>query len=364
MAIGMPSFYVPNLEAAHDHFEHGIALYDKQQHSFLAAIYGQDPGVTLLSYSAWTLWMRGYPDQALRRAREARSLAQDIAHPYSLSFSLMFGAWIHVLRQEPFAAQEWATAAMQTAAEHGFPYLVTAAKLSYGWARAAQGNAEEGILNMREALDRHQERDEELGRPYDLALLAQVHQQCGNFTQALALLEEACAVIERTGEHVYEAELYRLRGEFMLEAGDWKLETGLPFPQASRLQPLVSGRAEREAEESLLKAIAIAQQQQSKSLELRAVISLVRLRRQQASGKEAGNEVAGKREGQEAGRLDTRPSLPAFQHSSARLADAHQMLSRIYNWFIEGFDTPDLQEAKVLLATLEDNRLNETREHR
>jgi len=86
-----------------------------------------------------------------------------------------------------------------------------------------------------------------------------------------------------------------------------------------------------EAEACFLKAIAIAQKQQAKSLELRAVMSLVRLRQQQA----------------------TQPVSRSTHHGSrTRLDEAHQMLSEIYNWFTEGFDTKDLQEAKGLLAEL------------
>lgn len=321
MAIGMPLFYIPDLRTARSHLEQGIALYDRQQHSYLATIYGQDPGVTIHAYLAWTLWLLGYSDQALRQAEEARVLAEAIAHPYSQAFALMFEAWLRVLRREPQHAQERATAAMAVAAEHGFPYLVTAAKMSYGWARAAQGDTEDGVLNMREALERHQEKDEELGRPYDLVLLAQVHFQCGKCEVAHGLLDEARAVIERTGEHVYEAEIYRLKGQLVLASG-------VRRPASEQVQSPKSKVAE-EAEGCFLKAIAIAQQQQAKSLELRALMSLVRLRQYQAT--------------QHATRNTQHVSLLA-------LAEARMRLSALSSWFTEGFETADLQEAKALLS--------------
>lgn len=81
-------------------------------------------------------------------------------------------------------------------------------------------------------------------------------------------------------------------------------------------------------------------------------MSLARLWQQQALEQGSGNEIAGKRESVEARRPELRPSIPASRHSSARLKEAHQMLSDIYNWFTEGFDTKDLQEAKVLLKEL------------
>ena len=342
MAIGMALFYTPNLETARSQLQDGIVRYDRPQHSGLASIYGQDPGVTVLSYAAWTLWMLGYPDQARQHAEAARGLAQELSHPYSLTFALMFGAWIQVLRREPHEAQEWATSAMTIAAEHGFPYLVTAAKVSYGWARAAQGEMEDGQLYIREALNHHQEKGEELGRPYDLALLAQTHQQCGETAAALALLDEAFSVIERTGEHVYEAELYRLRGELTLAQESQKSKVSdtqssapspqsLPSPQAPSLKPQAPSGAEQEAEGYFLKAIDIARQQHAKSLELRATISLARLWQQQAREHGAGS---------------------AEQGASNRLAQAHSVLSEVYNWFTEGFETADLLEAKALLDVL------------
>jgi predicted ATPase len=113
--------------------------------------------------------------------------------------------------------------------------------------------------------------------------------------------------------------LYRLKGELtlQLETRGWRLETSPSSPQASSLKPQVSREVEREAEACFLKAIEIARQQETKSLELRAVVSLSRLWRWQ--GKQA---------------------------------QAQKMLAEIYGWFSEGFDTKDLQEAKALLESL------------
>jgi predicted ATPase len=105
--------------------------------------------------------------------------------------------------------------------------------------------------------------------------------------------------------------LYRLKGELMLQK--------LPVVSPQPLTPSTQVEVELEAEECFLKAIEIAREQQAKSLELRAVMSLSRLWQRQG-----------------------------------KKADAHRMLSKIYNWFTEGFDTKDLQEAKALLAELND----------
>jgi ATP/maltotriose-dependent transcriptional regulator MalT len=164
-------------------------------------------------------------------------------------------------------------------------------------------------------------------RSYYLALLAEAYGKVGQTVEGLSTLTEALeAVNNNSGVHFYEAELYRLKGELTLQsktslkqASD-KSQAGQDKSENTNLQPLTPSTqvaVEQEAEECFLKAIEIAQHQQAKSLELRAVMSLSRLWQQQ--GKQA---------------------------------DAHKLLAEIYNWFTEGFDTKDLQEAKALLEEL------------
>jgi predicted ATPase len=138
----------------------------------------------------------------------------------------------------------------------------------------------------------------ELALPQHLALLADAYRQERQVEEGLHILSEAIAHVDRTGERWPEAELYRLKGEFLL------VQTG------KRCK-------EREAEECFRQALDIARRQQAKSLELRATMSLGRLWQQQG-----------------------------------RSAEAHQILAEIYGWFTEGFETLDLQEAKALLEAL------------
>src|SRR5262249_989950 len=136
--------------------------------------------------------------------------------------------------------------------------------------------------------------------------LAEVYGKVGQAEEGLLVLDEALAVIDNTGERFYEAEVYRLKGELIVQQES--REQGARSPEQG------GGSSEQEAEACFQKAIAIAQQQQAKSWELRATMSLARLWRQQ-----------GKRQA------------------------ARELLSTIYEWFTEGFDTKDLQEAKILL---------------
>jgi predicted ATPase len=159
--------------------------------------------------------------------------------------------------------------------------------------------------------------------------LAEAYGKAGQAEEGLTVLAEALAVVDKSGERFYEAELYRLAGELSLRMGE--RETGRRGEEEKIAHSPIHPFAHSSPEVCFLKAIDIAQKQQAKSLELRAVMSLVRLRQHQAQDHAARNT----------------------QHDSyARLDEGHQMLSEVYNWFTEGFDTKDLQEAKALLGSL------------
>jgi predicted ATPase len=169
-----------------------------------------------------------------------------------------------------------------------------------GWALALQGQAEEGLTQLHQGLAANKAVGAELVRPYHLALLAEAYGQTGQVEEGLTALGEALRVVDRTGEQMYEAELYRLKGQLTLQAERQSSEA----------------RA-REAEACFEKAVTVARRQGAKSLELKGVTSLSRL-----------------------------------WQSQGKKAEARQMLAEIYSWFTEGFDTKDLQEAKALLTEL------------
>jgi predicted ATPase len=263
--------------------------------------YGEDPGVVSLSFASLALMLLGYPEQAVKKSHEARILAQKLAHPYSLAFALSYTGFLYQLREEGQAAQEWAEAALTLSTEQGFAQSWMAwLMIRRGWALAVQGQEEEGIAQMRQGLVAHLGTGAELWQPYYLARLAEAYGKAGQAEEGLAALAEAFAVVDKNGERFYEAELYRLKGELTLQSQGNSHESKV-----------------EKAQECFLKAIEIARKQHAKSLELRAVMNLTRLWQQQ-----------GKR------------------------AEAHRLLSEIYGWFTEGFDTKDLQEAKALLDEL------------
>jgi predicted ATPase len=242
------------------------------------------------------LWLLGYPDQAVASSQAALALAQQLAHPLTQVISLYLAAILHHLRREASLTQARVEAVMSIATEQGFPQQLANATPLQGWTLAACGRGAEGITQIQQGLAASQALRTVRDRPYHLALFAEVSAQVGQTTEGLEALAEALVTLPKSGARWWEAELYRLRGELLL--------------QHAVAQP-------EEVEACFQQALAVARRQQAKSLELRAAMSLTRLWQQQ-------------------GKCD----------------EAHQLLEPIYDWFTEGFDTADLQEATALLEEL------------
>jgi predicted ATPase len=314
--------------------ERGIALYDSQQHDTHVFRAVQDRSV-VFSYTAATLWQLGYADQALKKSLEAIALARELSHPVHLAVVLSFAAWLSQFRREWQAVQKQAEEAIAIATDQGFSYWLAAGTILRGWARAEQGWGEEGIMQMHQGLVAYQATGAELARTHFLALLAEAYGKVGQAEAGLSVLAEALAVVEKTGERWWEAELYRLKGELLLaqEGKNQKSEIKRQKSKRETDPRSLTPNPQEEAEACFVKALEIARTQQAKSLELRAAMSLVRLRHQQAP--QHGSRTT--------------------QHEARdRLSEAHAMLSEVYHWFTEGFDTADLQDARVLLTSNED----------
>jgi predicted ATPase len=205
------------LSLAHAHLEQGIALYEPHQHRTLAFRYGADPGVVCRFYAAVVLWSQGYPQQARQRMKEALTLAQELSHPHSLAFVLVFAAILHRLCGEVQAAYARADAATLLAAEQGIAQWFAGGTILRGWAVATQGQVAEGIAQIHQGLAAWRAAWAEVLRPFWLALLAEAYAAGDDPASGLHVLAEALVLVETTGERWYEAEIYRLRGELVLQ---------------------------------------------------------------------------------------------------------------------------------------------------
>ena len=140
-ALGSTLFHLGEFGAAQAHLEQSLTLYDAQRHHSHVFLYGIEPGVFGLSYAALVLWHLGYPDQALQKSKAARTLAQELSHPFSVAAARVFAAMLHQLRRDRPLTQEWAEAGITLAREQGFPVWLGQGTILQGWALAEQGQS-------------------------------------------------------------------------------------------------------------------------------------------------------------------------------------------------------------------------------
>jgi predicted ATPase len=290
---GLSECYLGRLEAARNHFVRTISIHDAEGIDWPVSLYG---AALSRSHLARMLLYLGYPDQSRRVMEEAFTHAERLRHPIGFVNTFSLAAQIETIHRNPQKVEELAEKIAWHSDEHGLPYYAAIATMMRGWALAMRGEPEKGIVLLREGLASYLATGTRQQHAYFLTLLAEALDEAGRTTEGLEALAAALEAAQRSREHYYEAELHRLRGELLLKS--------------EALPP-------SEAEVCFQHAAGLARDQNAKSFELRAALSLGRLWRRQ-----------GKR------------------------AEARQMLVEIYGWFTEGFDIPDLKEAKALLDEL------------
>lgn len=277
---------------AREYLERGATFYDRSCHGAHIALFGVDYGVLAYAYAAHAVWHLGYADRAAAMSQQALTLADELAHPFSRAVAAAYDAMLQQFRGDPGATDQQATAAIAISSQYGFPYYYAWGTMLRGSALAAQGRGEAGIEMMLGGLKAMIDTGAELRKPYYLSLLAEAYAGQGQVEQALAFVQEAMATSAATGEHWKDAELHRIRGGLLLAEGD-----------------------ESAAEAAFQAAIAVADRQQAKSLQLRAALRLGRLYQRQS------------------------------RHELAQ-----RVVSDVYGWFTEGLQSADLLEARALLS--------------
>jgi predicted ATPase len=295
-ALGTTWLWRGALPAARQHLEDGIARYTPDQHRLPVFRMGHDPGLACRAFAAWTLWVLGYPSQALACLHESLVLAHALSHPFSLAFARCRAAFVLQVCRDVPAVHEQAEAAVVLSTAQGFSQWTPWGTSMRGWALAMQGQGEAGMAQVRQGITAYRATGAALHVPYFYTVLADVCDHLGHPEDGLQALAEAHTLVEQQEERWWEAEVCRLRGVLLLRQ---------------------TGTSQGEAETWLQQALDVARRQQAKSLELRAAMSLARLWQSQGKGTEA-----------------------------------YELLAPVYGWFTEGFDTADLQEAKTLLEEL------------
>jgi predicted ATPase/DNA-binding winged helix-turn-helix (wHTH) protein len=311
-AMEITYMHLGEFDLAVEHFEKALSLYLPERHLDDAFLYALNPGVAMPCFAACSLWFLGQPDQALTRINEALNLARELGEPHGMAHALCFASVLYQLRREDHLAQEHAEAAIAVSREHGLTLYQAMTTIMYAWTLINQGRQEEAIIQMRCGLAALHATSTELLRPHFLALLVEALDKAQQAEEALQVVDESLALAQRTGECSYLAELYRLKGELLLEQSCNRRATIRGKAVAVAGPPAVSY-----AERCFHEAIKIAQRQNAKSLELRAAMSVARLYKEQGREKEA-----------------------------------YDLVAKVYDKFTEGFDTVDLREAKALLDEL------------
>ena len=278
------------------HFDQAIALYDPAAHRPLAARFGEDQTVATLAMRSRTLWLLGYSEAALRDTDDALKNARETWQAASLMFALGWTAIPLILRRDYSRATALAQELCALADEKDAPPWRVNGSLNQGTLFALTGNASDAVQLITSGITALRPTGVTLGMPWWLLHLAIAHSDLGQLDDALRYIGEAMSTTEATKERWSEAEINRIAGEIALKS---------PQPDAAK------------AEANFERALAVARQQQAKSLELRAAMSLARLWRDQG-----------------------------------KVQQARELLAPVYGWFTEGFDTRDLKEAKALLDEL------------
>jgi DNA-binding winged helix-turn-helix (wHTH) protein/predicted ATPase len=282
------------LAASRSHLEAGLAVFDPNIHSLVVHQAGTHSPVSSQAVLGLVLFCLGFPDQALARSTAAIAEARRLGHSPSLAGSLAFGAKLLSLGGDNAMLGDWVDQLVAVATEQGFPFWGALGTIYHGWIKVKNGDVAVGISLLRRGSIAYLATGAKTWAPHHISLLARACEIVGQIEEAMALLDDALLIADRTGERWFAAELHRYRGQLLLRQGDAEA-----------------------AERLYRKALSIAGEQEAKLWELRAATSLARLWGEQG-----------------------------------RRGEARELLAPVYGWFTEGFDTADLKEAKALLDQL------------
>jgi class 3 adenylate cyclase/tetratricopeptide (TPR) repeat protein len=292
-AVGATCLWRGEFTVAYEHLQQANAIYDRDIAGFLPMYKARV--VPSRAQTSWALWMIGYPDQANTRAEEAVEFAARLRSPFSMVFALMHAIALAHLRGDHSMIRPRAEAMMQIAREEGFPYWSAIASMVIGRTLVGEGNHDAGIIQMCDAMAGLRKTGGELIYNYALSLLAESYLTAREPEKGLAAIAEALNGIETSGQHMHEAELWRLRGELLLLHHD----------------------DDGEADRSFRRALQVAQDQQARSWELRCATSLA-----------------------------------GFLRDHDRQDEARSTLAPAIGKFTEGYESSDFKEAAALMGDL------------
>ena len=292
--MGSTLLTIGEFENSRRHFEESIALSKTERRQSVYTLYMVEPQVASLLLLSWDLWFLGYPDQSLARVSEALALAQELSQPYSVAFAHYMTSVVHLLRGDPVHALESAERSLEMSREQRFSLYVLLSTISRGRALGELARLQEAMTEIQTGITEGRRTGVGFMLPMMWSWLADVHARSGDHEAAALVVEQALRDTSEATGRSWEPELHRQRAEILLALDPSKIA---------------------EAESHLNNAIDLARRQNSKSLELRAAMSLASLWRQQD-----------------------------------KIDQARELIEPVYRWFQEGTATADLRRARDLLA--------------
>jgi predicted ATPase len=293
-SLGRTFMYRGSFARSRSHLEKALSLYDPISHGSLVHQTGLDPRSISQAALGIVLFFLGFPDQALAQSNAAVAEVRRLAHPPSLALVLSYATMLLLLAGDDAALEERANELVAVTTEQRFPLYLATGMIYLGWVKVRNGDVTQGVALLRSGLADYCATSAEAWLTNYIALLAVACEITGQIEEALTQFSQAVQVVERTGQRWFAAELDRHKGELLLRQGNTEA-----------------------AEELYRRALGIAKEQGAKLWELRAAVTLARLRRDQG-----------------------------------RRGEARALLVPVYGWFTEGFDTTDLKDAKALLDEL------------
>lgn len=307
--LGWTHWPLGQLAQAHECLEYALSLHDEDSSRATITHYGTD-GISVASVAASAvLWLMGYPDRAMQKCRDAAARAESLGHAYTMGqIGSSTASWIPLLCRRPEGVEKISTATIELAERHGFTEWHAHATKHLAIASCMNGRFAEGFPLLQKVLTAQRSRRTLMRQSHYYGMEAELCLGANRLHDARKALDQGFEMVEQHNERFWEAELHRIKGELIL--AEWR--------GAGRRQSLAAHAAAcDEAEGCFQSALTISRGQQAKSLELRAATSLAR---------HFGN--------------------------LGRRKQAQDVLQPVYAWFSEGFDMPDLRDAKALLDTL------------
>src|ERR1700730_7687050 len=294
--MGISLFWTGEIAEGRKHLDQAVTLYQPREHRPFATRFGHDPGVAGLINRAFALWSLGHPKAALEDADNAVKNAREIDQAATLMYALSNATWSQIYCGNYETARALVQELLPLAQEKRAAYWTAFGLINQGCLWALTGSVSNGVSTLSSGIAAWRSTGANIWTPFFVSRLAHAYAELGDFQEASRCIKEAIQAVKTTKERWCEADISRIAGEITLIS-----------PERDAVK----------AEAYFERALAVAREQQAKSWELRAAMSMARLWRDQGKPQQA-----------------------------------RELLAPIYGWFTEGFDTRDLKEAKALLEQL------------